>query len=100
MTGRKDGHFNKKNSINKDLLNMDREQYLQYCKDRAYKQFYYDMSGHEHSQPEKAYINACASMISDLSKNKDTKEQSKVCAFLLMFVNDKISLRRFIEGFN
>ena len=77
-----------------------REQHLQFCKEQAWKQYEYDMSGAEYSNPDTAIINACASMLSDLSKHPDTQKQGEACAILVFIVKDYESMKRFINGFN
>jgi hypothetical protein len=82
------------------MMNRTREEHLKFCKEQAYKQYEYDMSGKEYSQPDKAYINACTSMLSDLAKHPETVGLAESCAMLVFMVTSEHSMRRFIDGFN
>lgn len=79
---------------------MSQDEYIKYCKERAYKQFYYDMSCKKYSNTKMACVNACISMLSDLSKNEETKNLSESFAFLILTIEDELSMREFIDGFN
>lgn len=78
-----------------------REEHIKFCKEQAWKQYEYDISGEEHSSPDKAIQNCVASMLSDLSKHPDTEKLISVMAMIGLFtVNDLSSLERLINGFN
>lgn len=77
-----------------------REEQIIFCKEQAWKQYEYDISGKEFSNPDKAYINACTTMLCDLNKNPETASAAKSCAFLIFMVDSYESMKRFIDGFN
>jgi len=77
-----------------------REEHIKFRKEQAYKQFNFDISGHELSDPDRAIINACTSMLSDMSKHPETEGASQSCAMLMLMVDHERSMRRFIDGFN
>jgi hypothetical protein len=79
---------------------MNRDEYLQYCKENAYKQYNFDICGNKLSQPDKAFINAATTMICDLAKHPETIQSSEACALLILTVDDYSSMKRFIDGFN
>ncbi len=81
-------------------MNRTREEHLKYCKEQAYLQYEYDISGKEYSQPDNAFINAATSMLCDLAKHPETEKQSEACTMLVLMVKDEKSMRRFIDGFN
>lgn len=71
---------------------MDRTEHLNWCKDRALA--YVDAGDNQQ---------AMSSMISDLSKHKDTENSAKIGFSLGMFAMQSGStceMRRFINGFN
>lgn len=77
-----------------------RKEHVQFCKEQAWKQYEYDISGEKYSQPDKAIINACTSMLCDLKKHPETEKQGEDCTFLIFTVNDFDSMKKFIDGFN
>ena len=77
-----------------------REEHVTYCKEQAYKQYEFDLSGSEYSQPERAYINACTTMVCDLRKHPECENTAEACAVLVFMVDDEKSMRKFIDGFN
>jgi hypothetical protein len=77
-----------------------REEHIQFCKEQAYKQYYYDMAGQENSRPDSAIANACISMLSDLGKHPETDYISAMLVFLIPHIKDEKSMRSFIDGFN
>ena len=81
-------------------MNESRKEHLQYCKDQAYREYDFHMSGKEFSEPEKAIQHACTSMIADLAKHPETKELPKAFIWLSLTVDSVASMRRFIDGFN
>ena len=68
----------------------DREEHLQWCKDRAMEYF-----------NRGDYVNAVTSMLSDLSKHPETKCNDGLGVLGIMYVanGDREGVRRFIEGF-
>ena len=71
---------------------MTRDEHLAWCKRRALE--YLDRSD---------VTNAVTSMLSDLEKHSETKNNNKYLAVLGMMIirdNDASSARRFIEGYN
>ncbi len=77
-----------------------RAEHIKFCKEEAYKQYDFDMSGHKDSEPDKAIKNACTTMLCDLSKHPETEGAAKACVFLVFTVDDLKSMKRFIDGFN
>lgn len=81
-------------------MKRSREEHIRFCKEEAYKQYEYDMSGKEFSDPNRAIQNACTAMICDLLKHPETEKQAQNCFMLAIMVNDLESMKRFIDGFN
>lgn len=79
---------------------ISRGQHIQYCKDNAYAQYEFDVSGKEGSRPDEAIINACTTMICDLAKHLDTRDIIGSVALLAATVDSHESMCRFIDGFN
>lgn len=72
---------------------MDRNEHLQWCKDRAYA--YLDVGN---------TTDACASFLSDMSKHDETASHSAIELMFLMQMQGSLEtvaeIRKFIEGFN
>ncbi len=81
-------------------MKRNREEHVKWCKDRAHAQYKYDKSGQEFSRPDKAISNACASMISDMSKHDETKDLTSTLAPMTIFIDSKEKMESFIDGFN
>lgn len=77
-----------------------REEHIKFCKESAYKQYEFDKSGNQYSDPKNAYVNACTTMLCDMAKHPETQRASEACALLIFTVMDEESMRRFIDGFN
>lgn len=81
-------------------MDYTREEWLKKCKLEALKQYAYDLSGLEYSQPFKAIPNAIVSMMADLTRHPETTILSEAAVFLALSVRDEESLIAFINGFN
>lgn len=68
---------------------MTRVEHMMWCKARAME---YVNTGD--------YVNAVASMVSDLGKHPDTRAMVQIAVMLMLIVKDKESARKFVEGFN
>lgn len=77
-----------------------RKEHLSWCKEQAKLQYAFDNSGAKYSDPKNALTNAVTSMISDLSKHPETRQNADMCVLLALMVNDEKSLMKFIDGFN
>ena len=51
-----------------------REEHIKNCKENAYKQKEFDTSGKEYSDPDRAVINACTTMLVDMGKLQKPKK--------------------------
>lgn len=79
---------------------ISREEHVKYCKEQAYKQYEFDLSGKEYSQPERAIINACTTMLVDMGKHPETAPVAEALVMMTMFVKTEYEMRKFIDGFN
>ena len=77
-----------------------REEHIKYCKENAYKQYEFDTSGKEYSDPDRAVINACTTMLVDMGKHPETEKVAESLVMMTMFVKTEKEMRKFIDGFN
>ncbi len=77
-----------------------RKEHVEYCKKQAWLQYEYDMGNNEYSEPERAIINACTTMICDLEKHPEIGNTAASLAILVFAVIDYDSMKKFIDGFN
>lgn len=77
-----------------------REEHVKFCKEQAYKQYEFDLAGKEYSQPERAIVNACTTMLVDMGKHPETAKVAESLVMMTMFVKTEDEMRKFIDGFN
>lgn len=82
------------------MNDFSREKHIKHCKAQAYKQYEFDLSGKEYSQPERAIINACTTMLVDMGKHPETAKVAESLVMLTMFIKTEQEMRKFIDGFN
>lgn len=77
-----------------------REEHIKFCKEQAYKQYEFDLSGKDYSRPGRAITNACITMLYDMGKHPETAKIAESLAMMTIFIKTESDMRRFIDGFN